>query len=169
MSRRKVHDDDRGMAAVARVREVREHDSRVGLQQALTAQQAREARLARMEEDLASAPPFDRGTGAAFLAARATLGALAASAADARAEAESGLTVTEAARQHWLADKSRLTAVEKLLERRADERRAEAARQEAARLDEAAGQLWQRAQEARRTPRTPHSSPHPPATEGTAS
>lgn len=161
--RRKVHDADRGMAAVERVRQVREHDSRVGLQQALTAQQAREARLAQVEAELATAPPFTTGTGAAFLAARATLGALAASAADARAEAASGATVTEAARQHWLADKSRLTAVEKLLERRAEERRAEAARQEAARLDEAAGQLWQRA---RRTS-SPATRPHP--SEGTAS
>ena len=151
MSRgKKVHEDDRGMAAVARVREVREHDSRVGLQQALTAQQVREARLAEAQRQLEQAPPFESGTGAAFLAARATLGALAAAAADARAEVESGATVTEAARQHWVADKSRLTAVEKLLERRADERRAEAARREAARLDEAAGQLWQRARAAER-------------------
>ena len=47
---------DRGLRAVARVRGVREHDSRVGLQMALVEQQSLEQRVEVVGERLASLP-----------------------------------------------------------------------------------------------------------------
>lgn len=145
----KVHEADRGMHAVARVREVREHDSRVGLQQALAEESVRERRLAELHRHVEHAPSFDVGSAASFLALRHSLASLGQAVTDARAELDSSRRITETARAHWQRDKSRLSAVEALLEARAEERRAEAARAETARLDEAAGQLWLRARDER--------------------
>ena len=64
-------------------------------------------------------------------------------AATARA-ARRARTITESAREHWQRDKTRLSAVELLLERRAEERRAELRRREVRELDDIAAQRWQR-------------------------
>jgi flagellar export protein FliJ len=53
-------------------------------------------------------------------------------------------TVSASAREHWQRDKTRLSAVELLLERRAEERRAERARREARELDDVVAQRWLR-------------------------
>ena len=53
-------------------------------------------------------------------------------------------TITESAREHWQRDKTRLSAVELLLERRARRAARRAARREARELDDIAGQRWQR-------------------------
>lgn len=139
-----VHEDDRGMRAVARVREVREHDSRVGLQRALGEQRDREQRLAELHRHVASAPVFEAGTASTFLALRTALAALGEATGEAREELAASRRITDSAREHWQRDRSRLRAVETLLEARAAERAADRARREAARLDEAAAQLWLR-------------------------
>ena len=144
-----VHEADRGMHAVARVREVRERDSRVGLQQALAEQAGREQRLADLGRQIAGAPVLGTGSTASFAGVRQSLASLGPVVLEARADLESGRAITEAARAHWQRDKSRLSAVEALLEARAQERRALAARAETARLDEAATQLWLRGREGR--------------------
>ncbi len=52
--------------------------------------------------------------------------------------------VTESAREHWQSDKTRLNAVEMLLDRRAAERAAAADRVEAKELDDIGARLWLR-------------------------
>lgn len=135
---------DAGMRAVARVRAVRERDSRLGLQQAISEQQWHEQRLAELGRRLDQALKFDRGTVASFLNVRAGYQALTDEIAAAAAAAQSARHLTESAHEHWQRDKTRLSAVEMLLERRADERRGELRRLEARELDDIAGQRWQR-------------------------
>ena len=140
-------EQDRGMRAVARVRGVRERDSRLGLARARAEEEQRAARLQELHGHVEGAPVFDAGTAASFLAIRESLLGLGAAVAEAREELGSATRLTEAARGHWQADRSRLAAVEQLLERRAGERRREAARAESGRLDEAATVVWRRGHE----------------------
>lgn len=139
-----VHEADRGMQAVARVRGVRERDSRVGLQQALAEESARARRLDELDRQLAAGPAFGAGSAASFVAQRHSLASLGDAVVAARVDLDASRRITESARAHWQRDKSRLSAVETLLEARAQERRAEAVRADTARLDEAATQLWLR-------------------------
>lgn len=134
---------DAGLHAVARVRAIRERDSLLGLQASLAEEQQAQQRVVAMDQRLAtwSAPT---GTTSAFLAARASGLALAHGASLARTAAETAHTFTLASQDHWRRDKTRLSAVERLLERRADERRAEAARREAREADELASVRWLR-------------------------
>lgn len=139
MTRR--HPDDAGLHAVARVRGVREQDSRTGLQQAHLELAAAEAEVGRLQEalgDAAAAPAPSEAV--AWAAARATLVALGSRASAAREGAAMSRTVAEAALARWQSDRSRLQAVELLLDRRAAERRSEAARAEARELDDLATQ-----------------------------
>ncbi|WP_122818411.1 flagellar FliJ family protein [Nocardioides pantholopis] len=144
---------DRGLRAVARVREVRERDSRIGLQGALGEQREREAAADRLADGLAAQAGESGGSGgsggslvdgATYLAQRTMLQALAGAVSAARSEAESAAVLSAAATAHWQADHARLSAVEGLLESRADQRRAEAARHEAKEQDDAAGRQWLR-------------------------
>ena len=135
---------DAGMLAVARVRAVREQDSRIGLQQALLEQRLHEGRTAELRGRIERAGTFGAGSAASFLALRASLDALGQVLRAAEDEAAAGRTVSEAAYARWQQDKARLSAVEVLLERRAARRRAEAARREARDLDEISVRLWQR-------------------------
>ena len=135
---------DAGMLAVARVRAVREQDSRLGLQQAMGEQRRHEDHLVDLGRRLDEALRFDGGTVAAFLHVRAGYQALTEQITAATAELQTARSITESAREHWQRDKTRLSAVELLLERRADERRAELRRREARELDDIAAQRWQR-------------------------
>jgi flagellar protein FliJ len=141
---------DRGLHAVARVREVRERDSRVGLVHADREHRAALATVAELEGLVADhAAPLAAADGvpaAEWAARRTVLGSVAAAARRSHRDAEAAATVRTAAEEHWRSDRSRLRAVELLLERRADERRAEAARAEARLLDDLGGQRWLRAQ-----------------------
>ena len=130
---------DAGMLAVARVRAVREQDSRLGLQQAMTEQRRHEEFLVDLGRRLDEALRFDGGTVASFLHVRAGYRALTEQITAATAELASARTITESAREHWQRDKTRLSAVELLLERRA-----ELQRRESRELDDIAGQRWQR-------------------------
>lgn len=135
---------DRGLRAVSRVRDVRERDSRIGLQQAMQEEASLQARVAELDETLRTHGAFVSGDMTQFVALRQSLEVLREVATEARQEADSAATVTASARAHWLRDKTRLSAVEGLLERRADERRAEAQTKETHELDDVAGRLWLR-------------------------
>jgi hypothetical protein len=154
-----VHDP--GLRAVSRVRGVRERDSLLALQRALGALREREghlaglhaqlARAATLEADLldtaaghgdAAVPPL--GGPGVLLSLRMTLGQLAESTRQAREEVSAARLLVDTARERWELDKSRLTAVEQLLERRAAERRREARRADDRRTDETAAQGWLR-------------------------
>jgi flagellar export protein FliJ len=140
---------DAGMLAVARVRGVREQDSRIGLQRALAEQRSREQRVAELRGRLESNSHFDSGPAGAFLVLRASLDALGADVRSAEQDVATSTTISEAAFDAWQADRARLAAVEFLLERRAAARRVEAAHREARELDEIAVQRWQRREDER--------------------
>lgn len=135
---------DAGMRAVARVRAVREQDSRIGLQQALREQRAHEERVAELRGRLERADSFATGSVGSYLALRTSLESLGTVLRSAESDAATGRTISEAAYGRWQQDKARLSAVEVLLEHRAAARRAEAARAEARDLDEIAARIWQR-------------------------
>jgi len=139
---------DAGLGAVARVRGAREQDSRIGLQQAMAELRAREARVADLRRQLAVVEePAVSGVADFVLhheRVRAFVQSVEAAAEDARAAAG----VAGSARAHWQVDKTRLSAVEMLLERRAEERAAETRRREDRDLDEVVTQQWLRARAA---------------------
>jgi flagellar export protein FliJ len=132
------------MLAVARVRAVRERDSRIGLQQAMDEQRRQERYLAELGDRLDQALKFDGGSVATFLNVRAGYQALTHEIGTATAGLQSARTITDSAREHWKRDKTRLSAVELLLERRAQQRRAERRRAEARELDDIVAQRWHR-------------------------
>ncbi|MDN4173558.1 flagellar FliJ family protein [Nocardioides sp. SOB77] len=144
---------DRGLRAVARVREVRERDSRLGLQRAAQEQREHAAALATLQAELAARAEDPAAADAAtYVARRASLQSLGAAVGGARGRLDSAEVVRAAADAHWQVDHTRLSAVEGLLEGRADARRAEALREEAKELDDAAGRQWlRRAVATRRT------------------
>ena len=138
---------DAGLRAVARVRAVREQDSRLGLQQAVREQREHEHAVTELRGRIEHSGTFAAGsTGAtgSYLALRASLAAAGAALRAAEAQAASSRTISEAAYGRWQQDKARLSAVELLLERRGEARRADAARREARELDELAVQRWRR-------------------------
>lgn len=135
---------DRGLRAVARVRGVREQDSRLGLQLALVEQQALEARANGLGEQLAGLPGDGARTPAELITFRAGVAALGIHYREAFAEALSHDAVVEDARARWHSDKTRLAAVENLLERRAERRRIERAKADAKELDDLASVRWAR-------------------------
>jgi flagellar export protein FliJ len=135
---------DRGLHAVSRVRDVRERDSRIGLQHAIREESTLQARVAELDEAVRTHGSFVAGDMNQFVALRRSLEVLREAAGEARQEAETAAVLTASARAHWLRDKTRLSAVEGLLERRADERRAEHRTAETHELDDVAGRLWLR-------------------------
>jgi flagellar protein FliJ len=135
---------DRGLRAVARVRGVREHDSRFGLQLALAEQQSLEERAGALADKLAAMPGATSGSPAEVLIFRTGTAALGAHLREAREDVASHHAVVEGARARWHADKAQLSAVENLLERRAARRRAERAKAETKELDDLASVRWAR-------------------------
>lgn len=140
------HRDDAGLSAVERVRGVRERDSRIGLQQASAITEQRETDAAQAQQRLDDEPLFQSGTTIDFHSRRTALAALAAQVQRSREAAEASRATTEEARRRWQRDRSRLRAVQTLLDRRADARRAEATRKENHELDDVAGRMWLRRQ-----------------------
>lgn len=135
---------DRGLHAVARVRGVREHDSRIGLQLALAERRTREARVVELSDRLAAAPAALDGSPAAMIALRLGIAHLGDTIRTAREDAAAQALVSDDALARWQADKSRLSAVEQLLERRAARRRTALAKAEAKELDDIASARWAR-------------------------
>ncbi|MBM0124190.1 flagellar FliJ family protein [Pimelobacter simplex] len=140
----RVHRDDRGLAAVARVREVRETDSRIGLQRVLAEEAALAGRLDSLESTIAAATVPDTTTAAELVAARTHLAHAGILVGETRERVATAVVVTADARSRWAADRARLAAVEHLLERRAARRRTEADRRAARDADDLAAQRWAR-------------------------
>ena len=135
---------DRGLHAVARVREVRERDSRAGLLQALGNVRTREAELAAREQALAEASARPWGSLDEYAATRPFLEATAQAVREAQQRLAASTTVATEARSRWQADKTRVRAIEHLLEVGAERARAEALRAEARETDDIVGARWGR-------------------------
>ncbi len=138
-TRRSPGGPDRGLRAVARVREVRERDSRAGLLQALANVATREAELADRRQALADASARSFETLAAFTVGRQFLDTTAQAVVEAQRRLTASTTVATEARSRWQTDKTRARAIEHLLEVRAERARAEALRAEAREIDDIVG------------------------------
>ena len=92
-------DHDRGIKAVARVREVRERDSRIGLLAALQTVRDREQQLAGLRAALEAAQAPQAGTMADFVVARSLLTSMAVAVREAEQRLESARTVAAEAQQ----------------------------------------------------------------------
>ncbi|HCB04015.1 MAG TPA: hypothetical protein DEQ43_07180 [Nocardioides bacterium] len=140
---------DPGLRAVARVREVRERDSRLGLRQAADEHRRRQLQADELDrvvrEHAAAGSAAGQGL-PEWAARRSSLIALAAAARRAHDEVDAAAVLKASAQEHWQRDHARLAAVEHLLELRAEERRAERARAAARELDDIGGQAWLRGQ-----------------------
>ncbi|MGA8257248.1 MAG: flagellar FliJ family protein [Nocardioides sp.] len=134
---------DRGLRAVARVREVRERDSRIGLQQALHEERTAGDQVARIDAALA-AHRDPEGAAGHFVAVREMLVGQHEVIRAARDQLAAAQVVALDAGARWRSDRSRLDAVESLLARRAAERLAERLRREVVELDDIAAQRWLR-------------------------
>ena len=132
------------LGGVVRVRRLRERDSRTGLTTALTEERVAADRVTRIEEQLATLPEPAADDPASFAARRHAAAALGEALTAARAALTSARTITLAARDQWRSDRSRLAAVESLVERRAAARRAEQRRRETKELDAIAEDVWRR-------------------------
>jgi flagellar FliJ protein len=131
------------LGGVVRVRRIRERDGRTGLTTAITEERAAADRVARIEEQLETLPASSADP-ASFAARRHAATALGEALTGARAELADAHRITLAARDRWRSDRSRLAAVESLVERRAEARRAEEHRRETKELDAVAEDLWRR-------------------------
>jgi flagellar FliJ protein len=132
------------LRGVVRVRSVRERDSRTGLAAALAEERHAESAIADLEALLASLPAPATFDLAAFQGRQQTLELIRTGLGKARADLESARVVSAAARDRWVADRTRLKAVESLVERRAAAVRAERDRRERIELDEIAAEAWRR-------------------------
>lgn len=141
---------DRGLAAVARVRSVREQESQRTLQRALATLRDRQGDLAAVHAQVSAAASMEADLFGAdrlsepgrLLALRVTVTHLSGLVGEAQQAVAAAERTVEIARSQWEQDKTRLTAVERLLERRLAERRAELARAHARESDELASAGW---------------------------
>ncbi len=140
----RVHDDDRGLSAVRRVRVARENDSRVGLQQALAESRTTALAAGRAQLALSSAPGFGTGMLADFQMHRMLMAARVQTTIVTEQAAATSTRIADEARIHWIADRTAVRVADQLLERRADVRADERARREAAELDDLASAGWLR-------------------------
>lgn len=142
-----THPEDVSLRAVLRTREVRERDAQVELTQARLANE----RAADALEDLCRAlevPVPVEGPASGFAVGRSALVDLHEPMAQARADVRAAEARRADALARWHAARSRVSAVELLLERRAVARAAEARRAEARELDDVAGRLREAARRA---------------------
>ncbi|GAA4738639.1 hypothetical protein GCM10023350_23720 [Nocardioides endophyticus] len=132
------------LRGLLRLRSVREQDSRIGLATALQEEREAAAKLADLQQLLESLPMPAASDLAAFQGRQHTIGLVRDALADTRATLETARILTAAARERWASDRSRLAAVESLVERRAAAARAERQRRETRELDEVAEEMWRR-------------------------
>lgn len=140
-----THPEDRGLAAVARVRAVRETDSRIGLTQVLAEEAAVARRLVGLEGQLGGAVAASLTTPGELLAHRTALAHLGELIQETRRALETAAVVSAEARARWSTDRARLAAVEHLLAQRAARRRTEEGRTADREADDLAAQRWSRA------------------------
>lgn len=133
---------DAGLHAVARVRGVRESDSRLGLRTAWAEYRAAQERVDGLRRQIEETNAFSTGSAASFLALRHSLQLLGEVLIAAEEARDSSQVISDAAYARWQYDRSRLAAVTELLERRRLARRAEAERAETRELDDIAAQRW---------------------------
>lgn len=145
MARTPDQDPDAGMRAVARVRGVREQDSRLGVAHAAAEERAAEQRLAAATDRLAAATDPVGVDPATFATARLAAAGTASEVIALRAAVATAVTFTTVAREHWQRDRTRLAAVELLLERREERRREERVRRERVEVDDLVAARWLRA------------------------
>jgi flagellar protein FliJ len=143
----KAADEDRGLRAVRRVREVREGDSRFGLSVALASVRERDAEVQRARSRLETAEDFATGSVADFRCHVDRLSGLVALESLATARAQASRTVAAEAQRRWQQDRRQVRVVDLLLERRALARAEERARREQAQLDDLASQGWLRSRQ----------------------
>ena len=134
------------LRGLVRLRTVRERDSRIGLATALTEQREAVARVTDLEQLLVTLPPPSSTDMAAFQGRQHTLELIRTALVTAREELETAEQVSSAARDRWVTDRSRLAAVESLVERRMAALRLERERRDVRQMDEVAEQLWRRGQ-----------------------
>lgn len=132
------------LSGLVRLRAVRERDSRTGLATALAEERHAAAAVAGLEDMLAGLPLPQVVDLAAFRAHQHTVEMIRTALEEARRTLQTAHHVSVAARDRWIADRTRLKAVESLVERRAAAARAERARREIRELDEVASDLWRR-------------------------
>jgi flagellar biosynthesis chaperone FliJ len=147
---------DRGLRAVARVREVRERDSRLGLLHALGRVRDQEARVDALGQALDEAASRSFETLTEFTASRGMLKAMAEALAGAEHDLESRRVVALQAHTRWQSDKAAVKAIEHLLDERARVRAEEAARAEGREIDDIVSRLHLRQSIRRRGDRTHH-------------
>jgi flagellar protein FliJ len=143
-----THAATAGLRAVARVRGVREQDSRFGLQHALMDADADRTRLrlldGRLDEQSDTSPPGRELATVTFLDRRRHVLALGTAIGEAQEKAASSDAVAVAALTRWQHAKTQLEAIELLQERRAQAARDEVRRREARDQDDIASLLWRR-------------------------
>ena len=132
------------LAGLVRLRGVRERDSRIGLATALQEEREAAAQVADLEQLLADLPMPASLDLAAFQGRQHTVEMIRTALAATRTSQETARQVTAAARGRWISDRTRLAAVESLVERRAAAVRAERDRRETRELDEVAQEMWRR-------------------------
>ena len=132
---------DRGLRAVARVREVRERDSRLGLLHALGRVRDHEARVESLGAALDEAASRSFRTITQFTDSRRMLKAMAEALTAAEHDLESSRVVALQAHTRWQSDKAACNAIEHLLDERARARLEEAVRAESREIDDIVSRL----------------------------
>lgn len=140
------------LRGLVRLRSLRERDSRLGLAQALTEENAAAAQVLALEEQVNSTPDVEVSDLSAFRARQHRLEALVLALSEARTAHASAHQLALTARSRWVEDRSRLAAVESLVARRAAAVREERRRRENREQDEIGIDLWRRAQADREHP-----------------
>lgn len=136
------------LRGLLRLRSVRERDSRIGLAAALTEERTAADRVTELERQVVSSPDVGVSDVLSFRARQHRIEVLSTALSAARAAHASAHQLTIAARNRWVEDQGRLTAVESLIARRAAAVLAERRRQENRELDAIGEDLWRRAQAA---------------------
>lgn len=139
--------DDAGLRAVERVREVRERDTRLEVGDAVRERGAAQVRVRRIEDRLREPATVD-GDSADLVMNRTTLLNLHHALMESRANLADCEQRALDAIGRWNAARADLAAVESLLERRAAARAEWLRRREQLELDDVAGRLWLRARRA---------------------
>jgi|SRR6478752_7457364 len=132
------------LRGLLRLRGVRERDSRIGLASALQEEREAAAKLADLQQLLEDLPMPATSDLAAFQRRQHSIDLVRDALTDTRATLETARHLSAAARDRWVSDRSRLAAVETLVERRAAAARAERQRRETRELDEVAEEMWRR-------------------------
>lgn len=140
------------MRAVARVRDIREKESRRALQHALATQRAHAQHVTDLQDYLVESGSLPFTDATAFTAHRSFLLTTGHALTEAKEHEQVAAEASAQALGAWQHDKTQINAVEMLIERRVEETRKQAARLEAAQLDEIASAQWARQNTASQTP-----------------